>query len=76
MPDLLSDIYLYSEQNQRECSNAAVSLYTAADQLETYVDNPDFAPVPAKISIAGQNAQRQVLVSGRQMLDASCEMIT
>ncbi|VIO95611.1 Talin 1, putative [Brugia malayi] len=65
----------FTEKNQRECTEAARSLYTAAQQLETFVDNPDFAAVPAKISIAGEIAQKSILLSGREMLDASYEMI-
>ncbi|VDN27479.1 unnamed protein product [Gongylonema pulchrum] len=65
----------FSEKNQRECTEAARSLHTAAEQLETFVDNPQFAAVPAKISTSGAAAQQPVLVSGREMLDASCEMI-
>ncbi|VDN06084.1 unnamed protein product [Thelazia callipaeda] len=65
----------FTERNQRECSEAARSLYTAAEQLETFVDNPEFAAVPAKISSSGEAAQIPILESGREMLDASCEMI-
>lgn len=65
----------FTEKNQRECTEAALSLHTAADQLETFVDNPDFAAIPAKISPSGQEAQKPVLSSAKQMLDASCEMI-
>uniref|UniRef100_A0A8R1TSD6 FERM domain-containing protein n=1 Tax=Onchocerca volvulus TaxID=6282 RepID=A0A8R1TSD6_ONCVO len=65
----------FTEKNQRECTEAARSLYTAAQQLETFVDNPDFAAVPAKISTSGEAAQKSILLSGKEMLDASCEMI-
>uniref|UniRef100_A0A1I8EQD5 I/LWEQ domain-containing protein n=1 Tax=Wuchereria bancrofti TaxID=6293 RepID=A0A1I8EQD5_WUCBA len=65
----------FTEKNQRECTEAARSLYTAAQQLETFVDNPDFAAVPAKISVAGEIAQKSILLSGKEMLDASYEMI-
>uniref|UniRef100_A0A183EVK1 I/LWEQ domain-containing protein n=1 Tax=Gongylonema pulchrum TaxID=637853 RepID=A0A183EVK1_9BILA len=33
----------FTEKNQRECTEAARSLYTAAEQLETFVDNPQTA---------------------------------
>uniref|UniRef100_A0A915Q6F4 FERM domain-containing protein n=1 Tax=Setaria digitata TaxID=48799 RepID=A0A915Q6F4_9BILA len=65
----------FTEKNQRECTEAARSLYTAAEQLEIFVDNPDFAAVPARISASGETAQKSILSSGKDMLDASCEMI-
>lgn len=65
----------FSDANRRECAEHAHRLRLAAENLETFVDNPEFGPVPARISEAGRQAQQPVLHSGRQMLDASCEMI-
>ncbi|VDM52399.1 unnamed protein product [Angiostrongylus costaricensis] len=65
-----------SAETREVCTSAAQSLRTATEQLESYVDNPDFAGVPARISPSGRDAQIPVLTSARQMLDASCEMIS
>ncbi|VDO81300.1 unnamed protein product [Heligmosomoides polygyrus] len=64
-----------STESRESCTTAAQSLRSATEQLESYVDNPDFAGVPARISPSGRDAQIPVLTSTRQMLDASCEMI-
>ncbi|VDN85857.1 unnamed protein product, partial [Brugia pahangi] len=61
----------FTEKNQRECTEAARSLYTAAQQLETFVDNPDFAAVPARISVAGEIAQKTAKQLAVSPADAS-----
>lgn len=65
-----------SEQNYKECSENAHQLRVAAENLEAFVGNPEFGPVPARISQAGRQAQQPVLQSARKMLEASCEMIS
>ncbi|KAK0407513.1 hypothetical protein QR680_019234 [Steinernema hermaphroditum] len=65
----------YSDTTQHECTEAAQTLHTVAEQFERFVDNPDFGPVPAKISPEGQQAQRPVLTSAKTMLDVSSSMI-
>ncbi|KJH51637.1 I/LWEQ domain protein [Dictyocaulus viviparus] len=65
-----------SVETRELCTTAAQSLRLATEQLESYVDNPNFAGIPAKISPSGRDAQIPVLTSTRQMLDASCEMIS
>ncbi|KAL6731024.1 hypothetical protein Aduo_001938 [Ancylostoma duodenale] len=64
-----------SPETRETCTVAAQTLRAATEQLESYVDNPDFAGMPARISPSGRDAQIPVLTSTRQMLDASCEMI-
>ncbi|KAK5981052.1 VBS domain-containing protein [Trichostrongylus colubriformis] len=65
-----------SNETRSTCTSAAQSLRSATEQLESYVDNPDFAGVPARISPSGRDAQIPVLTATRQMLDSSCEMIS
>ena len=65
----------FTEANKIETASRAEELIMATSNLETFIDNPSFSPVPARISSAGIQAQAPVLQSGRQMLDASCEMI-
>ncbi|VDN22388.1 unnamed protein product [Cylicostephanus goldi] len=66
---------IFSPEAREACTVAAQTLRSATEQLESYVDNPDFAGMPARISPSGRDAQIPVLTSTRQMLDASCEMI-
>ncbi|CAI4221289.1 unnamed protein product [Auanema sp. JU1783] len=77
--NLITSVREFDEQKSQErmaaCASTASLLSESVDQLERYVDNPDFAAVPAKISNPGRDAQIPVLASSRQMLDASCEMI-
>ncbi|KHJ97749.1 I/LWEQ domain protein [Oesophagostomum dentatum] len=65
-----------SPEARETCTIAAQTLRAATEQLESYVDNPDFAGTPARISPSGRDAQIPVLTSTRQMLDSSCEMIS
>ncbi|EPB69163.1 I/LWEQ domain protein, partial [Ancylostoma ceylanicum] len=60
-----------SAETRETCTVAAQTLRAATEQLESYVDNPDFAGMPARISPSGRDAQIPVLTSTRQMLDAS-----
>ncbi|VDO07592.1 unnamed protein product [Haemonchus placei] len=56
-----------SSETRETCTSAAQSLRSATEQLESYVDNPDFAGVPARISPSGRDAQIPVLRSTRQI---------
>jgi hypothetical protein len=59
-----------------ECTEQARKLHSAVENLQKFLDNPDFGPIPAKISPAGRQAQQPLIKSARQMLDASSEMIS
>lgn len=50
-------------------------LRLSVDNLIKFLDNPDFGPIPAKISPAGRQVQQPLIKSTRKMLDASSEMI-
>ncbi|CAJ0956652.1 unnamed protein product, partial [Mesorhabditis belari] len=65
-----------SPQNQTHCSHAATELRSATEQLETYVQNPDFAAKPATISPAGRDAQIPILGNTRSTLETSAQMIS
>ncbi|CAK5082389.1 unnamed protein product [Meloidogyne enterolobii] len=58
-----------------ECLLQINKLRSSVDNLQKFLDNPDFGPIPAKISVAGRQAQQPLIGSSRKMLDASSEMI-
>uniref|UniRef100_A0A0N4ZUP8 FERM domain-containing protein n=1 Tax=Parastrongyloides trichosuri TaxID=131310 RepID=A0A0N4ZUP8_PARTI len=64
-----------SATKKMDLTERAYILNSSAQQLYSFVCNPEFSGVPAKISVRGAESQRPVLESGRQMLYASCEMI-
>ena len=41
----------FSDNNRRMCAEAAKPLIQAVDELTTYASSPEFASVPAKISM-------------------------
>uniref|UniRef100_A0A1I8B1N6 Vinculin n=1 Tax=Meloidogyne hapla TaxID=6305 RepID=A0A1I8B1N6_MELHA len=58
-----------------ECLLQTNKLRSSVENLHKFLDNPDFGPIPAKISFAGRQAQQPLIGSTRKMLDASSEMI-
>lgn len=65
----------FTEDNKRQCAQITQPLLQALDNLSSFVANPEFAGVPARISHDGRSAQQPVCGAGRRMLDGSCEMI-
>ena len=41
----------FSDSNRQKCAEAAKPLIQAVDELTTYASSPEFASVPAKISL-------------------------
>ena len=41
----------FNDQNRRNCADAAQPLIEAIDELTTFASSPQFASVPAKISL-------------------------
>jgi hypothetical protein len=64
-----------SANDYNECTEQAKKLRSAVEDLQKYLDNPDFGPIPAKISPEGRKAQEPLIRSAKQMLDSSSEMI-
>ncbi|PAV71894.1 hypothetical protein WR25_14266 [Diploscapter pachys] len=62
-------------ETEAACTETAAALKSATEQLEHFIENPDFAALPGQISDEGRANQRPVLSGTRQMLDASAEMI-
>lgn len=65
----------FTETNKIETASRAEELILATSNLENFIDNPSFSAVSARISSAGATAQSPVLQAGRNMLEASAEMI-
>ena len=65
-----------SEINQSNCAQATRPLLDAVDNLTVFASSPDFAPIPAKISMKARNSQEPIVCYGRSIIDASCNMIT
>ncbi len=65
----------FSDANKQACARATDPLLASLDSLTAFVNSPEFASTPAKISLAGRNAQEPITNSGKRMLDGSCEMI-
>lgn len=59
-----------------ECAEHARKLHSATENLEKFIENPDFGALKAKISPAGRKAQQPLIRSATKMLDASLDMIT
>lgn len=65
----------FTEENKRQCADITQPLLQALDNLSTFVANPEFAGMPARISGQGRASQVPICDAGRRMLDGSCEMI-
>lgn len=64
------------EGYREDCANNSRNLRSAVENLEKFIDNPDFGSIPATISAAGRDAQQPLVYSINQMLGASFEMIS
>lgn len=67
--------YDQTMDNLEECVENARKLHTAVENLEKFIDNPDFGTLPARISASGRKAQQPLIRSAIKMLDASLDMI-
>ncbi|CAJ0573825.1 unnamed protein product, partial [Mesorhabditis spiculigera] len=60
---------------QQACTRSAAELHQSVEQLEAYVQNPEFVAKPATISPEGRDAQVPILGSTRSTLETSAQMI-
>lgn len=65
----------FTDENRRKCADASKPLLQAVDELTTFASSPEFASVPAKISIKARNAQLPITSAGKALLDGACHMI-
>uniref|UniRef100_A0A7N8YJP8 Talin 2 n=1 Tax=Mastacembelus armatus TaxID=205130 RepID=A0A7N8YJP8_9TELE len=65
----------FSEENRNKCRVATTPLLEAVENLSTFANNPEFASIPAQISIEGSAAQEPIVRSARAMLDSSTYLL-
>ena len=65
----------FSDSNRRMCAEAAKPLIQAVESLTTYASSPEFASVPAKISMKAKSAQEPITSAGLQLIDGACQML-
>ncbi|CAG2163728.1 unnamed protein product [Oppiella nova] len=64
-----------SEYNHNNCAEATKPLLEAVENLTVFASSPDFAPIPAKISVKARSSQEPITSYGKSIIDASCNMI-
>ncbi|XP_021951847.1 talin-1 isoform X2 [Folsomia candida] len=65
-----------SSEKKETCKRATDSLIRSVDTLRSYAGQPEFAGVPAKISVKGRVIQEPIVSSGRSVIEGSCNMLT
>lgn len=65
----------YSDVNRARCSAATKPLLEAVENLCTFANSPDFASVPAKISMKARESQEPITSAGKAIINGSCSMI-
>lgn len=65
-----------SPEKKEACKRATDSLIRSVDSLVRYAGQPEFAGVPAKISVKGRVIQEPIVSSGRSVIEGSCNMLT
>lgn len=65
----------YSDENRARCSAATKPLLEAVENLCTFANSPEFASVPAKISVKARESQEPITSAGKAIINGSCSMI-
>ncbi|CAH0698118.1 unnamed protein product [Spodoptera exigua] len=65
----------YSQENRARCAASTGPLQDAVRSLCQFVDSPEFASIPAKISPQARNNQEAILECGRNIISGSCSML-
>lgn len=71
---LATDTDHTTERNE-SCRRATDTLVRAVNSLVQYASQPEFASVPAKISVKGRVTQEPIVSSGRNVIEGSCNML-
>ncbi|XP_066270421.1 talin-1-like isoform X3 [Branchiostoma lanceolatum] len=66
----------FTEQNRQQVAEASRPLMEAVENLTTFASNPEFASVPAQISIEARKAQEPIVIAGRTIIDSTSSLIT
>jgi talin len=64
-----------SAEKKETCRRATDTLIRSVDTLVRYSGQPEFAGVPAKISVKGRVIQEPVVSSGKSVIEGSCNML-
>ncbi|NXN99640.1 TLN1 protein, partial [Rhinopomastus cyanomelas] len=65
----------FNEENRERCRAATAPLIEAVDNLTAFASNPEFATVPAQISLEGRRAMEPIISSAKTMLESSAGLI-
>ncbi|KFW62869.1 Talin-1 [Pygoscelis adeliae] len=65
----------FNEENRERCRAATAPLIEAVDNLTAFASNPEFATVPAQISLEGRRAMEPIVSSAKTMLESSAGLI-
>ncbi|XP_044299828.1 talin-1 isoform X4 [Varanus komodoensis] len=65
----------FTPENREHCREATAPLVEAVDNLTAFASNPEFATVPAEISLEGRRAMEPIVSSAKTMLESSAGLI-
>ncbi|XP_063152009.1 talin-1 isoform X2 [Candoia aspera] len=65
----------FTPENRERCREATAPLIEAVDNLTAFASNPEFATIPAQISLEGRRAMEPILSSAKTMLESSAGLI-
>jgi talin len=65
----------YSEDNRKACAAATRPVLSAVESLVVFASSPEFSGEHAVIGPSARSAQQPVVSAGRDIIQASCDMI-
>ncbi|XP_070547100.1 talin-1-like isoform X3 [Ptychodera flava] len=65
----------FSDENRQKCAAATRPLLEAVDNLCTFASSPEFASIPAKISVQAKKAQEPIIVAGKAVIESSSALL-
>lgn len=66
----------YSDKNREKCAEAVRPLLVAVDSLCNFANSPEFASVPAKISVEAQQSQQPIADATKLIIGGSSDLIS
>ncbi|XP_077996572.1 talin-1-like isoform X2 [Glandiceps talaboti] len=65
----------FSDENRQKCAVATRPLLDSVDNLCTFASSPEFASIPAKISIEARKAQEPIIIAGKAVIESSSALL-
>jgi len=65
----------YTEVNRRKTGEATKPLLEAVESLGNFASSPEFASIPARISMAARASQEPITSAGHSIIEGSCSMV-